>query len=156
MERSIKRQQLIISIQEYAKKEKLNTTDMLYLVNERGGDISETTMRRILKADAEKESFSFDTLRRISAALFEVNACPIPAEDMKTAQEAELEALRAMSALTATELKDAQAKIALLEHELAEAKLKITELTEIADFRRRQMEEKDSEIHKLWGLVGNK
>ena len=152
MERAIKRQQLIISIQKYAEENDYTASDMLKIVNDHGGDISETTMRRIIKG----EGVSIDTLRRVTAALFDVNAAPLPATQMTTPQEAELEALRAVSALSNTELKDAQTKIALLEHELAEAKLKIAELTEIAVFRRHQMEEKDAEIHRLWELVGNK
>lgn len=152
MERAIKRQQLIISIQKYAEENDYTASDMLKIVNDHGGDISETTMRRIMKG----EGVSIDTLRRVTAALFDVNAAPLPATQMTTPQEAELEALRAVSALSNTELKDAQTKIALLEHELAEAKLKIAELTEIAVFRRHQMEEKDAEIHRLWELVGNK
>ena len=150
MERAIKRQQLIISIQKYAEENDYTASDMLKIVNDHGGDISETTMRRIIKG----EGVSIDTLRRVTAALFDVNAAPLPATQMTTPQEAELEALRAVSALSNTELKDAQTKIALLEHELAEAKLKIAELTEIAVFRRHQMEEKDAEIHRLWELVG--
>lgn len=152
MERAIKRQQLIISIQKYAEENDYTACDMLKIVNDHGGDISETTMRRIIKGEA----VSIDTLRRVTAALFDVNAAPLPAAEMTTPQDAELEALRAVSALSNTELKDAQTKIALLEHELAEARLKIAELTEIAAFRRHQMEEKDAEIHKLWELVGNK
>lgn len=151
MERAIKRQQLIISIQKYAEDNDYTARDMLKIVNDRGGDISETTMRRILNGEA----VSIDTLRRVTAALFGVNASPLPADELNSPEVAEREALRAVSALSNTELKDAQTKIALLEHELAEAALKIAELTEIAIFRRKQMEEKDAEIHRLWELVSH-
>ena len=152
MDREIKRQQLISSIQKFAEDNDYTPSDMLRIVNNRGGDIAATTMRRALKGEA----VSIDTLRRITSALFDVNAAPLPVAEIKTPQEAELEALRAVSALTNTELKDAQTKINLLEHELNEAKLKIAELLEIAAFRRRQMEEKDAQIHELLGLMKNK
>lgn len=152
MDREIKRQQLISSIQKFAEDNDYTPADMHRLVNSRGGDVSATTMRRILKGEA----VSIDTLRRVASALFDVNAAPLPAAEINTPQEAELEALRAVSALTNTELKDALTKLSLLQHELEEAKLKIVELSEIAAFRRHQMEEKDIQIHELLELIKSK
>jgi hypothetical protein len=152
MERAIKRQQLIVSIQKYAEENDYTASDMLKIVNERGGDISDTTMRRIIKG----ESVGFDTLRRVSAALFDVNATPLPAAEVDTAQLAELEALRAMAALTEVALKDATAKVEKLEQELAEADKKLEAVTGIAAFRRQQMVEKDAQIAKLLDLLSKR
>lgn len=154
MERSIKRQQLVIAIQKYAEENGYGAADMYRIVNERGGDVSETTIRRILKADAEKENFSFEVLNRVSSSLFAVNAIPIPADEMDNAEVAEREALRAVSALSDAALQEANAKIAKLERELAEAERKIKEVLEIAAFRRLQMEAKDVQINKLLNILG--
>lgn len=152
MERTIKRQQLIVSIQKYAEENDYSASDMLKIVNERGGDISDTTMRRIIKG----ESVGFDTLRRVSAALFDVNATPLPAAEVDTAQLAELEALRAMAALTEVALKDATAKVEKLEQELAEAGKQLEAVTGIAAFRRQQMVEKDAQIAKLLDILSKR
>jgi hypothetical protein len=152
MERTIKRQQLIVSIQKYAEENDYSASDMLKIVNERGGDISDTTMRRIIKG----ESVGFDTLRRVSAALFDVNATPLPAAEVDTAQLAELEALRAMAALTEVALKDANAKVEKLEQKLAEADKQLEAVTGIAAFRRQQMVEKDAQIAKLLDLLSKR
>ena len=152
MERTIKRQQLIVSIQKYAEENDYSASDMLKIVNERGGDISDTTMRRIIKC----ESVGFDTLRRVSAALFDVNATPLPVAEVDTAQLAELEALRAMAALTEVALKDATAKVEKLEQELAEAGKQLEAVTGIAAFRRQQMVEKDAQIAKLLDILSKR
>ena len=152
MERAIKRQQLIISIQKYAEENAYSASDMLKIVNDRGGDISDTTMRRTLKG----ESVGFDTLRRISAALFDVNATPLPAAEVDTAQLAEIEALRATAALAEAALKDSISIVEKLEQELAEADRKLEAVTEIARFRRQQMLEKDVQIAKLLDILAKR
>lgn len=153
MERSIKRQQLVIAIQKYAEENGYGAADMYRIVNERGGDVSETTIRRILKADAEKENFSFEVLNRVSSSLFAVNAIPIPADEMDTAEVAEREALRAVTALSDLALQEANAKIAELERKLAGAEKTIAQLLDIAAFRRQQMEVKDLQINKLLAVL---
>jgi hypothetical protein len=87
---------------------------------------------------------------------FDVNATPLPAAEVDTAQLAELEALRAMAALTEVALKDATAKVEKLEQELAEAGKQLEAVTGIAAFRRQQMVEKDAQIAKLLDLLSKR
>ena len=156
MEKSIRRQQLVIAIQEYATQEGMGAADVLRRLSDRHCDVSETTIRRILKATPSQEHFSFDVLQRVSNALFDLEAAPVPAAEINTAEEAEREALRAVSALTEAALKDATDKIANLEQALEAAQLKISKLSALADFFAKQNVEKDAQINKLLELLSRR
>ena len=115
MEHSIKRQQLVIAIQEFAKAEGKSAADIFRQAVEKGCDVSESTIRRIIKANPEEEKFSFEVLQRVSSALFDVNAMPLSAENIDTPETAELEGLRAVSVLSDVALKEANGRIEALE-----------------------------------------
>ena len=167
MKKSEKRQQLLIAIQEYINQEGLTPSDVFRIVNEKGGGVSESSVRRICKADAEKENFSLEGLHRVSAALFGVNDRPIPVEDIITSEVAEMEALRAVASLTDSALQESNDRIASLESQLADALEKIAKLEQLlsdseirsqklidlASFRKQQMIEKDRQISRLWDMV---
>ena len=153
MEHSIKRQQLVIAIQEFAKAEGKSAADIFRQAVEKGCDVSESTIRRIIKANPEEEKFSFEVLQRVSSALFDVNAMPLSAEKIDTPETAELEGLRAVSVLSDVALKEANGRIENLETELREAHQKIMQLTEIAEFRKQQMIVKDIQIQSLLRLL---
>lgn len=156
MEHSIKRQQLVIAIQEFAKAEGKSAADIFRQAVEKNCGVSETTIRRILKADPEKENFSFDVLQRVSSALFDVNAMPLSAEKIDTPETAELEGLRAVSVLADAALQEAQERVKELEHLLVDANEKISQLTEIASFRKSQMIAKDCQIASLLNMLERK
>lgn len=153
MKKSEKRQQLLRAIQEYMAQEGMTPSDLYRCVLERGGGVSDTTIRRIAKAEADKENFSLEVLQTVTNALFGITDKPIPAEDISSPEVAEREALKAVSVLTDVALQEAQAKIAQLEVQLAEADRKILQLTEIAEFRKQQMIDKDRQIERLWAMV---
>lgn len=153
MKKSQKREQLVSAIQEYVAQEGLSPADFVRIVHKRGGDVSETTLRRILKADLSSDNFSFEALQEASKALFNVDRSPIPPEDITSPEAAEIEALRAVASLTDSEFQDAQKRIAELERQLAEANEKLNQLTELAAFRKQQMIEKDKQIDNLWRLI---
>lgn len=153
MEHSIKRQQLVIAIQEFAKAEGKSAADIYRQAVEKGCDVSESTIRRIIKANPEEEKFSFEVLQRVSTALFDINAMPLTAEKIDTPETAELEGLRAVSVLSDAALKEANGHIENLEVELNEANRKIAQLTEIAEFRKQQMIVKDVQIQALLRLL---
>lgn len=153
MKHSEKRQQLVRAIQEYISQEGWSPADFFHHISEKGADISESTARRIAKADPATENFSLDVLQRVSSALFGVNDKPIPAAEIDSAELAEREALRAVNALTDAALQDALGKIASLESRLEEAETKILKLVELAAFRKSQMIEKDRQIERLWSFV---
>ena len=170
MEKSLRRQQLVRAIQEFAAQEGMGAADVLRRVSERNCDVSASTIRRILKADAEKENFSVEVLQRLSAALFDIDAAPIPVEDIGSSEEAEREALKVMSAMQGSalqdanielasaekRLEDAELKLAQMQKQLAEAEAKIAELTDLADFRRQQMVEKDRQMSRLLAIFDKK
>lgn len=153
MEKSIRRQQLVSAIQEYAQQKGMGAADVLRLCAERRCDVSESTIRRIIKADPSSENFSFDSLQRVSKALFDVDASPTPASEITTSEEAEREGLKAVNVLTDAALKDAEKQIAQLEKQLQEAEDKIKHLTDVADFRKEQLQEKDRQINKLFDVI---
>ena len=156
MEKSIRRQQLVMAIQEYATQEGMGAADVLRTLSDRHCDVSESTIRRILKADASRENFSFDVLQRVSAALFDIAAAPIPPAEINTAEDAEREALRAVSALTEDALKEANGKIAQLEKQLAAAMTEIEKLADLAAFLKQQTLEKGAQISKLLDMLDRK
>ena len=154
MKKSEKRQQLLRAIQEYMAQEGMTPSDLYRRIVERGGGVSDSTVRRIAKAEVDKENFSLEVLQTVSNALFGITDKPIPAEDISSPEVAEREALKAVSVLTDVALQEAQLKISQLETQLAEAHKTIEQLTELAEFRKEQMTEKDTQIERLWGLVG--
>lgn len=181
MERNIKRQQLVSAIQKFVKEEGLGANDVLRRVSDKGCDVSESTIRRILKADPEKENFSFEVLQRVSNSLLNVNALPLPPEEINSPEAAEREALRAVAGLSDVALQDKQETITELEirlleanktierleaaiaeanrHygsievQLAETRQKLAELAELAAFRREQLITKDSQMTKLLEML---
>ena len=153
MKKSEKREQLLRAIQEYVVQEGLTPADFVRIVHKRGGDISETTLRRMLNADANTSNFSFEALQQATKALFDVDSSPIPAEDINSAEVAELEALRAVTSLTDSAFAEAQVKITQLEKQLAETERKLEQLIELSAFRKQQMIEKDRQIEKLWRMI---
>lgn len=153
MKKSEKRQQLLRAIQEYMSQEGMSPSDLYRRVQERGGGVSDSTIRRIAKAEADKENFSLEVLQTVTNALFGIDDKPIPAEDISSPEVAEREALKAVSVLTDVALQEAQDKIANLEKRLAEAESKLLNLAEIADFRKQQMIEKDRQIERLWLMI---
>ena len=148
-----KRVQLVRAIQEYIQQEDMSPTDLYKVVTENGGDVSETTIRRIAKADPEMENFSLDVLQRVSAALFKVNEEPIPVEKIDSAELAEKEALRAVTALTDAALQEAQARIVQLEAELSEANFKIEQLTDLNHLWKEQMIERGKQVSILLSIL---
>ena len=150
MEKSIRRQQLTTAIQEYVQQRGMGAADVLRLCSDRRCDVSESTIRRILKANPSRENFSFDVLQRVSTALFEVDATPTPANEITTSEEAEREALKAVNVLADVALKDAEKQIAQLEKQLLEAEAKIAHLIDVAEFRKEQLMEKDRQIDRLF------
>ncbi len=153
MKKSEKREQLVRAIQEYVIQEGLTPADFVRLVHKRGGDVSEATLRRILNADASVTNFSFEALQQATKALFNVDSTPIPAEDINSAEAAEMEALRAVTSLTDSAFQEAQERIAQLETQLAETEKKLEQLIELSAFRKQQMTEKDKQIERLWKLL---
>ena len=153
MKKSEKREQLLRAIQEYVTQEGLTTADFVRLVHKRGGDVSDSTLRRMLNSDAETSNFSFEALQQATKALFDVDSAPIPAENINSAEAAEMEALRAVTSLTDSAFQEAQERIAQLETKLAEAEKKLEQLIELSDFRKQQMTEKDRQIERLWKLL---
>ena len=153
MHKSQKKIQLVQAIQEYVGQNDLSAGDLFRLLMAKGADVSETTIRRIVKADAVQENFSLDVLQRVSSALFGVNDSPLPAEEIDSSELAELEGLRAVNALTNAALKEAQAVISQLEKNILQTDIKITELTELCDFFKSQLNEKDRQIDKLLNLL---
>ena len=153
MEMSLRRQQLVTAIQEFAVQKGMGAADVLRLCSDRRCDVSESTIRRILKANPSRENFSFDVLQRVSTALFEVDATPTPANEITTSEEAEREALKAVNVLADVALKEAEKQIAQLEKQLQEAEAKIEHLIDVADFRKEQLMEKDRQIDRLFDLV---
>ena len=153
MEKSIRRQQLVSAIQEYAQQKGMGAADVLRLCAERHCDVSESTIRRIIKADPSSENFSFDSLQRVSKALFDVDASPTPASEITTSEEAEREGLKAVNALTDAALKEAEKQIEQLEKQLQDAEAKIEHLVDVAEFRKAQLIEKDRQIDRLFNLV---
>lgn len=149
MEKSIRRQQLVSAIQEYAQQKGMGAPDVLRLCADRRCDVSESTIRRILKADPSRVNFSFDVLQRVSNALFAVDATPTPPTEITSSEEAEREALKAVNVLADAALKEAEEKIIQMEKQLDEARQKIVSLEELAEFRKAQMLEKDNQINKL-------
>ena len=85
-----------------------------------------------------------------------MEAAPVPAAEINTAEEAEREALRAVSALTEAALKDATDKISRLEQDLEAAQAKISKLSALADFFAKQNVEKDAQINKLLELLSRR
>jgi DNA repair ATPase RecN len=153
MKKSEKREQLLRAIQEYVTQEGLTPADFVRLVHKRGGDVSDSTLRRMLNSDAETRNFSFEALQQATKALFGVDSAPIPVEDINSAEAAEMEALRAVTSLTDSAFQEAQERIAQLETKLAEAEKKLEQLIELCDFRKQQMTEKDRQIDRLWKLI---
>lgn len=153
MKKSEKREQLLRAIQEYVSREGLTPADFVRIVHKHGGDVSETTLRRMLNADANTSNFSFEALQQATKALFDVDSAPIPAEDINSAATAEMEALRAVTSLTDSAFQEAQEKILQLETQLAETEKKLEQLIELSDFRKQQMTEKDRQIERLWKLL---
>lgn len=156
MEKSIRRHQLVSAIQEYAMQEGMGPPDVLRLCAERHCGVSESTIRRILKAETSKENFSFEVLQRVSNALFAVDATPTPPTEITSSEEAEREALKAVNVLADAALKEAEEKISLLEKQLDEAQKKIVSLEDLAEFRKAQMLEKDKQISKLLDVLGKR
>lgn len=154
MEKSIRRQQLVSAIQEYAQQKGMGAADVLRLCAERHCDVSESTIRRVLKADASKENFSYEVLQRVSNTLFEVDATPTPPTEINSSEEAEREALKAVNVLADAALKEAEEKLAQTEKLLHEAQQKIAGLEDLAEFRKSQMVEKDKQINKLLDVLG--
>lgn len=153
MKKSEKREQLLRAIQEYVTQEGLTPADFVRLVHKRGGDVSDSTLRRMLNSDAETRNFSFEALQQATKALFGVDSAPIPVEDINSAEAAEMEALRAVTSLTDSAFQEAQEKISQLETQLAEMEKKLEQLIELSDFRKQQMTEKDRQIDRLWKLI---
>ena len=153
MEMSLRRQQLVTAIQEFAAQKGMGAADVLRLCSDRRCDVSESTIRRILKANPSRENFSFDVLQRVSTALFEVDATPTPANEITTSEEAEREALKAVNVLADVALKEAEKQIAQLEKQLQDAEAKIEHLIDVAEFRKAQLIEKDRQIDRLFDLV---
>lgn len=153
MKKSEKREQLLRAIQEYVVREGLTPADFVRLVRKRGGDVSDSTLRRMLNADAETTNFSFEVLQQVTKALFNVDGSPIPEKDINSAEVAEMEALRAVTSLTDSAFQEAQERIAQLETKLAETEKKLEQLIELSDFRKQQMTEKDKQIERLWKLL---
>lgn len=156
MKKSEKRQQLLRAIQEYMAQEGMTPSDLYRCVLERGGGVSDTTIRRMAKAEADKENFSLEVLQTVSNALFGIDDKPIPVKDISSPEVAEREALKAVTVLTDVALQEAQAKIAQLEARLTEAENKVRQLTELADFRKQQMIDKDKQIERLWSMIDKK
>ena len=163
MKKAEKKRQLVQAVQEYMVQEELTPADLFHVVKENGADVSEATVRRIAKAEPGKENFNLDVLQRISTALFRVNATPIPVDKINSSEVAEIEGLRAVTALTDAAFQEAQEKITILEKQLAEAlerlsvlsdaELKVKQLQELCEFRKQQMIEKDKQIDNLWRLI---
>ena len=153
MKKSEKRQQLLRAIQEYVTQEGLTPADFVRLVHKRGGDVSDSTLRRMFNADAETTNFTFEALQQATKALFNVDSSPIPVEDINSAEAAEMEALRAVTSLTDYAFQEAQEKISQLETQLAEMEKKLEQLTELSAFRKQQMIEKDRQIERLWRML---
>lgn len=153
MKKSEKREQLLRAIQEYVTQEGLTPADFVRLVHKRGGDVSDSTLRRMLNSAVETSNFSFEALQQATKALFGVDSDPIPAENINSAEAAEMEALRAVTSLTDSAFQEAQEKISQLETQLAEAEKKLEQLIELCDFRKQQMTEKDRQIERLWKLL---
>lgn len=153
MKKSEKREQLVRAIQEFASQEGLSPADFVRTVHKNGGDVSESTLRRMLNADPTKENFSFDALQQTSKALFDVDKRPTPVENINSAEEAEMEALRAVTSLTDVALQEAQNKITQLELSLAETEKKLLQMAELSDFYKQQMIAKDNQIERLWKLI---
>lgn len=168
MKRSEKREQLVRAVQEYVAQEGLSPADFIRIVHNRGGNVSGSTLRRIIKAD-EFDNFSFESLQEASKALFKVDSSPTPLEDINSPEAAEIEALRAVASLTNSEFEDAQKRIAELEKHLAEANEKLSQfaalenqltaaeeklvqLVELSAFYKSQMIEKDKQIDNLWRM----
>lgn len=163
MIRSEKRTQLLIAIQKFAKEEGHSGSDLYRIVSERGCEVSESTIRRIVKADPEKENFNYEILHSVTRALFAVNAAPLPVEEIETPEEAEREALRAVAALSDVELQDTVKELDETAHRAAHFKREyekaletIAELKKIADFRKEQMQAKDAQIDRLLRLLERK
>ena len=146
-------QQLVRAIQEYVVQEELSPADLFRIVTERGADVSESTVRRIAKAEPGKENFNIDVLQRVSTALFRVNDSPLPADEIDSPELAEREALRAVTALTDAALKEAQTRIAQLEEKLSLAETRNAELVDLVSFLKQQLTEKDRQMEKLWQLI---
>lgn len=153
MKKSEKRQQLLRAIQEYMAQEGMSPSDLYRRVLERGGGVSDTTIRRMANANAEKENFSLEVLQTVTNVLFGLDDKPIPAKDISSPEVAEREALKAVSVLTDVALQEAQEKISELETKLAEAEMKLKQLITLSEFRREQMTEKDKQIERLWKLL---
>lgn len=163
MVRSEKRSQLVVAVQEFVKAEGISASDLYRIVCERGCGVSESTIRRIVKADPEKENFSFEILYSITKALFALNAPPLPVEEIETPAEAEREALRAVAALSDVELQDTVKELDETSHRAAHFKREyeraletIAELKKIADFRKEQMISKDAQIDRLLAIIERK
>lgn len=152
MKKSARRQQLLRAIQEYVTQEGMTAADVHRLVVKAKGDVSISSVQRIMTADVETANFTLDVLRGVSKALFEVNDKPM-AEEITSPDEAEKEALRAVAALSEAELKEAQQKISEFEKQQAESVKKIEQLTELVAFLKQQAAEKDKQIERLWGLI---
>lgn len=163
MVRSEKRTQLLIAIQKFAKEEGLSASDLYRIVSERGCEVSESTIRRMVKADPETENFNFEILHSITRALFAVNAAPLPVEEIETPEVAEREALRAVAALSEVELQDTvkeldetSSRAAHYKREYEKSLETIAELKKIADFRKEQMIAKDAQIDRLLAIIERK
>ena len=154
MKKSERRQQLLCAVQEYMAQEGLTPSDVYRRVLDQGGGVSDSTIRRIAKADWQTENFSLEVLQRLTDVLFGITDKPKTAEEINTPAEAEREALKAVSALTDAALQEAQSRIEELEKLLSDSAAKIEQLAELAAFRKAQMLEKDKQIAHLWGLVG--
>ena len=163
MVRSEKRTQLLVAVQEFVKAEGIGASDLYRIVSDRGCGGSETTIRRIVKADPEKENFNFEILYSITRALFAVNAAPLPVEEIETPDVAEREALRAVAALSNVELQDTVKELDEISSQAAHYKREydkaletIEELKKIADFRKEQMIAKDAQIDRLLAIIERK
>lgn len=155
MKKSERRQQLLRAVQEYMTQEGLTPSDVYRRVLDHGGGVSDSTIRRIAKADWQTENFSLDVLQRLTDVLFGITDKPKTAAEIDTPAEAEREALKAVTALTDVALREAQSRIAELEKLLADSTAKIEQLAELAAFRKSQMLEKDKQIERLWRMLGN-
>lgn len=153
MKKSARRQQLLHAIQEYVAQEGLTASDVHRLVLKANSDVSISSIQRIITANVETANFTLDVLRGVGEALFGVNDKPMASEDINSSDAAEKEALRAVVALNDASLQEARERIAQLETKLAEANKTIEQLTEIAEFRKEQMTEKDKQIDRLWSMI---
>ena len=152
MKKSARRQQLLRAIQEYVTQEGMTAADVHRLVVKAKGDVSISSVQRIMTADVETANFTLDVLRGVSKALFGGNDKPM-ATEITTPDEAEKEALRAVVALNDAAIQEARERITQLETQLAEANKMVEQLTDLANFRKAQMAEKDMQIERLWGLI---